>query len=283
MAESPSPGHVVWLGGMPRSGSSWLAQILASHPDTRLKLCPLFSYEFKNALDRESSLEDWNTLFADVYRARSDYLDQDFLRRDGLVPGFVEQHETPAWLVVKSVRFHELWAHAVAMGVEAKTLYIVRDPIDCIASWVFNEREFPAAADIEREWRSGACRKTGVGEYWGFDDWLRVTQLHVNLERQYPERVRLVAYDDLARAPQDQTDAILGWLGLDQHDQTTRFIEQSRARHSDDPRAVFKDPSELNQLHRRLPDHIVDTIRTAVSETSLARFLRQPEMGSSHG
>lgn len=283
MTASPRPNNVLWLGGMPRSGTSWLAQILASHPDTRLKLCPLFSYEFKNALGTDSSLEDWNRLFADVYRTRSEYLDQDFLRRDGLVPRFEQESAAPAWLVIKSVRFHELWAHAVTMGVEAKTLLIVRDPVDSIASWVFNDREFPPSADIEREWRSGACRKTAAGEYWGFDDWLRVTQLHVDLERRYPESVRLVVYDDLVRAPHDAMQGILAWLGLEPHEQTRQFVERSQARHSDDPRAVFKDPSELDRRRRRLPDHIAETIRAEVSATPLARFLRQPEVGRAHG
>ena len=44
---------------MPRSGTSWLSQIFDSHPDTKFKLSPLFSYAFKNAVNIESSKKEW--------------------------------------------------------------------------------------------------------------------------------------------------------------------------------------------------------------------------------
>ena len=67
--------HIVWISGMPRSGTTWLSQIFASSPDVRLKFCPLFSYEFKNALTEQSTAEDWRELFAAVYTKKSEYLD----------------------------------------------------------------------------------------------------------------------------------------------------------------------------------------------------------------
>ena len=42
---------IVWISGMPRSGTTWLSQIFAASPAVRMKACPLFSYEFKNILN----------------------------------------------------------------------------------------------------------------------------------------------------------------------------------------------------------------------------------------
>ena len=80
--------EVCWISGMPRSGTTWLSQIFASSPEVRLKFCPLFSYEFKNLLDERSSAEQWSKLFSDVYTTSSEFLDQDHLRKSGLVPSF---------------------------------------------------------------------------------------------------------------------------------------------------------------------------------------------------
>jgi hypothetical protein len=80
-----------WISGMPRSGTTWLSQILASSPDVRLKFCPLFSYEFKNALDEKSTSEDWKQLFLNVYETKSEFLDQDYLRKKGFVPTFADK------------------------------------------------------------------------------------------------------------------------------------------------------------------------------------------------
>jgi hypothetical protein len=94
--------QVTWISGMPRSGTTWLSQIFASSPDVRLKFCPLFSYEFKNKLDQNSNKADWLKLFKDVYNTESEYLDQDYLRKDGLVPSFINKKQAPEHLVIKS-------------------------------------------------------------------------------------------------------------------------------------------------------------------------------------
>lgn len=80
--------NIVWLAEMLCSGRNWLPQIFASHPDVRLKFFPLYSYEFKNALDENSSAKEWREILKQVYYKKSDYLDQEYLRRDGCVPTF---------------------------------------------------------------------------------------------------------------------------------------------------------------------------------------------------
>ncbi len=259
---------------MPRSGTSWLAQILASHPDTCLKLCPLFSYEFKNALGPTSSKDDWHDLFARVYSTKGQYLDQDFLRKDGLVPRFAIKSGEPDVLVIKSNRFHDIVAKAVSMGVDAKFLFIVRDPISTISSWLFNPMEFPEGCNLQDEWRTGACRKTAAGEYWGFEDWKYVTSLHQKLARQYPEVVRLISYEALLDNLNEIVEEVFDWIGLDVHEQTQQFLVDSRSQHDTNPRSVFKSPDSLDTYRERLPAKIQEAIISELDGTELQRFLR---------
>ena len=73
--------NIIWLTGMPRSGTTWLSQIFASHPDIRVKFCPLFSYAFKNVLDETATPEDWQEFFSKVFVTEDEFMDQQYLQK----------------------------------------------------------------------------------------------------------------------------------------------------------------------------------------------------------
>ncbi|MDH5934310.1 hypothetical protein, partial [Vibrio splendidus] len=55
--------HKVAIHSVPRSGSSWLGEIINSSPQVNYSFQPLFSYEFKSYLNENSSLENINNFF----------------------------------------------------------------------------------------------------------------------------------------------------------------------------------------------------------------------------
>lgn len=265
--------NIVWIAGMPRSGTNWIGQIFASHPSVRYKLCPLFSYEFKNALDEHSSAAAWSALLQATYDTRSDYLDQDYLRRDALIPDFPEREDAPPLLAIKSTRYHHLLPCLLDLVSNAQVIGIVRDPRATIHSWLANPLEFPANADPNAEWRSGNCRKTAVGEYWGFDDWKAVTSLYLDLARRYPKRFHLARYEQWVQTPAAYTARMLEALGLTLHPQTETFLQASRVEHSSHPRAVFKHPSVTTRWAGKLDPTISAAIVAELEGTPLASFL----------
>jgi len=157
--------RIVWLTGMPRSGTNWVSQIMASHPDIRMKFCPLFSYEFKNLLDENSSAEEGRDLFRKVYETKGNFLDQEHLRQDGNVPSFRERRKNPRVLAIKSNRFHHLTPGIIQKCPEILWIGLVRNPCAAIHSWLSNPLEFPSGADPTSEWRSGSCRKQQTSEF----------------------------------------------------------------------------------------------------------------------
>jgi len=265
---------VTWLAGMPRSGSTWLSQIFASAPDARLKFCPLFSYEFKNKLDEAATQEDWRALFHDTYHCVSDYLDQDYLRRKSLVPTFEEKAKDPGNLVIKSTRFHNLIPGILQKHADIRFIHLVRDPRASIHSWLTNPYEFPEGADPVTEWRSGACRKTGPGEFWGFDDWKWVNHQALDLQEQYPDRFKIVQYEDLTDRPEDYVASMFTFCSLPLKAQTTEFLNASRSRHEDNKRSVFKKPEHRSGWQGKLDDAIAKAILVDVCGTPLEVFLR---------
>lgn len=267
--------QIGWISGMPRSGTTWLAQILASSPDVRLKYCPLFSYEFKNALDESSTAEQWNDLFTKVYQTNSEFLDQDHLRKYGLVPFFEEKHTHPQHLVIKSNRFHNLTPHIMKSNDQIRFMHIVRHPCATIHSWLTDTSEFPSQADPMKEWRMGKCRKTGPGEYWGFDDWKRVTIEAIRLSKQYPDRYKIIRYEDLVKNTEALTREVFDFFQLPYESQSHDFIELSHSRHDDHKHSVFKDPNLKDKWQNVLDPVIISVCLDEIRGTELECFTKQ--------
>lgn len=270
---------VLWLTGMPRSGTNWVSQILASSPVVRMKFCPLFSYEFKNRLDAHSSAEDWARLLAEVYTTRSDYLDQEYLRKDGLVPSFAERLDAPPVLGVKSTRFHDLSEGLLQKVARLRFIALVRNPAASIHSWLTNPHEFPEGADPRAEWRSGACRKAGpdgrrlVGEFWGFDDWKATTRRYLRLETEAPERVRVLHYEALVDSPLAVTRDLFAWAELPFTNQTEEFLAASTRGGHTHKRSVFKSADVADRWVTEIDPTILSAIEADLADDPLSRFL----------
>ena len=257
---------------MPRSGTTWVSQMLAAAPRVRVKFCPLFSYEFKNALNPESAAAEWAAFFEEVVRTPSPYMDQDHLRRDGLVPEFSQCAEEDA-LLIKSNRFHHLLPSLLSKTEHVRLIYIVRHPAASIYSWLSNPTEFPEDAVVADEWRTGACRKGDVGEFWGFDDWKAVTRQALEIESRFPDRARVLKYGDFIEDPVRAASALFAFLRLELPRESVDFIAQSQARHNPNKRSVFKRPGPDDAWKSGLDSDIVATIEREVRGTSLEQFL----------
>jgi hypothetical protein len=263
-----------WISGMPRSGTTWLSQIFASCPDVRMKFCPLFSYDFKNILDENSTAKQWDKLFTDVYHTNSEFLDQDYLRKDGLVPTFTQKNKNPNHLFIKSTRFHNLVPYLLELNREIRFVHIVRHPCASVYSWLSNPLEFPEYADPHLEWRTGKCRKTGPGEFWGFNDWMRVTRQALFLSEQYPDRHRIIRYEDLVGNPQGQTKEIFAYFEIPYEKQTQEFLENTHSRHDDSRRSVFKNPKVIDRWQQKLDPTIVAACLNEIKGSALEQFVK---------
>jgi hypothetical protein len=266
--------RLIVITGMPRSGTSWIGQIFDSCPSVRYRLSPLFSYEFKNYIREDSTRQDWEYVLRGAYRSTNEFMDQTYRRRAGEYPAFTLKDSDPEVLVVKFNRFQNLIERMLDLLPEVRMLAIARNPCGAIHSWLKAPKEFPPDADPMQHWRSGAVKKVGYGDYFGFDDWKWVTRLHVRLARTMPERFRLERYEDVVRDPARKIREIFGFFGLPFSEQTLEFIQLSQQRPVAGDYSVYKDPTVADRWRDELQGEIRETILSELKGTDLECFTR---------
>lgn len=257
---------------MPRSGTSWLGQIIDSSPNVAYRLEPIFSYAFKNAVDEKSSREDYRTFFNNIYNSRDDFLLQTEKRKSGIYPTFAKK-DNPEFLAFKTTRFHHLMENMLGYFSNLKIISIVRHPCGAINSWLNTPREFPATADPFQEWKTGKCRKTAKEEFWGFNDWKKVTTLHLKLERKYSHQFKIIRYEDLVENTIEKTKKLFEFTKIKLEQQTIDFIQKCHDRHDEDSYSVFKRKQVVENWKMTLNQTIQNQIFAELKRTPLKKFL----------
>ena len=130
--------QTVAIFGAPRSGTTWLGQMFNSSPNTLYRFQPLFSYEFKDYLDTESSESDIKDFHTKLMTAESDFVKTElsFLKTE---LNFLKKEITH--LVWKEVRYHHITENLLKNS-DIKIIYIKRNPVDVINSWYNAPKEF---------------------------------------------------------------------------------------------------------------------------------------------
>lgn len=265
--------ELLWLNGMPRSGTSWLSQIFDSHPDVNFKLSPLFSYAFKNEVGIDSTREQWLDFFSRVAKSEDEFVNQTYRRTTGEYPIFKNKNLEFTHLVIKDTRYHNLTQRMLEILPELKFIHIVRNPCGAINSWINAPKEFPMEANVADEWKTGACRKTGKEEFWGFDDWKYLTRMYIDLSRHYEERIYIIQYEELVHKPEEVSKSMFDFAGLSMTQQTMDFLMASHQINVDNEYAVFKHRNVKDKWKTTLDAGIIEEITQDIQNTDLSRFL----------
>lgn len=268
------PEQVFWIASMPRSGSSWLSQVFEAHSRLRFRMAPLFSKEFGGLVTAESSSGEWSEFFRKVFHAESDFLCQSRRRSEGDFPETAGSGAGETSLLIKDVRNHEtVWSIVEKADLPLSVIYLVRDPRAAISSWITNEKEFPEDAD-EQTWRTGGSRKASPSEYWGFDDWMEVTQRYCDLQNTFPERIKVVRYEDLCEGGEGAVETLFLDLGLNFEGECRKFLRNSWAIASSRPYSVYRDRnSVIDKWKTCLSSDIADEIFMDANSSGLGAFL----------
>ena len=264
---------VIAIFGMPRSGTSFLGQVLDSCPSVVYRLEPIFSYKLKNMVDEDSTREQFNNFFQLAFESDEDeFMNQVEKRAKGHYPTF--QKSDKESLVFKTTRFHNILPNLMENFHESelKVISLVRHPAGAIYSWINHPKEFPANCDYKIEWRNGLCRKTAKEEFWGFDDWKKVMLQHIELEKKYPN-FKIFQYENIVSNIEEEIKALFDYIEVPYTEQTKQFLLESQSKNIDDPYAVYKDKSVTSKWKTQLDEDIQDEIINEIKGTVLEGFL----------
>ncbi len=265
--------QVIVIAGVPRSGTSWLGQIIDSSPAVAYRFQPIFSYAFKDAVNIESTRADYEKFFKGIYESSDDFLLQKDKKEMGLYPVFKKNEELKV-LAFKETRYHYLLSRMLHYFNELKLIGIIRHPCGVINSWLKNPREFPHDADPTHEWRFSSCRNKGkMEEFFGYYKWKEVANMYLDLKEKYHDQVYVIKYDDLVDEPILSTRHLFTFVGLDFTKQTEAFLTNCHLEHKESPYAVFKDKLVKEHWRLELTANIADEIMNDITGTRLAQFL----------
>lgn len=206
----------VYVAGLERSGTSLMYALLASHPRLAMtRRTNLWTYFY----GRYGDLSDPTNLAEclDVMRRykRLAVLDVDWVRlesafRNGpstyprlfdlIERQYADRLGRPRW-GDKSLNTERYAEEIFEAFPDARIIHMMRDPRDRFAS-------------VMARWK---VRRGGVGA--GTAEWVRSERLAVENERRFPDRYKVLRYEDLAADPEIHTSAICDFIGEDYRDE----------------------------------------------------------------
>ena len=127
--------HIIGIHGVPRSGTSWLAQIVNSHPGVLFKFQPLFSYGLKNRINEMSSKEEILSFYEDMVASQDTFLNMKDPRIHKNYPSFFK-NQHPDFLIFKQVHHHFVLENMLSKDKALKMIFVVKETF-CIKKSIF--------------------------------------------------------------------------------------------------------------------------------------------------
>ena len=219
--------RIYFMAGMPRSGSTLLANILAQHPDIHVTgtsgLVDMLVL-VRNAWDRLRE-------FQAMDRPLSESVKANVLR--GMVRGYFEHIDRPI-CIDKNRRWSEYLETAAALlggRDRVKVVVTVRDVRDVLASFETLYRKTTALGQVPLEADRGAKFKTSLGRLEVLIEDERAVgrpyhALRDAITRGWRDRMHFVDYADLTEQPRETLRGVYRFLGEEPCEHDFNCVEQ---------------------------------------------------------
>jgi len=219
--------RIYFLAGLPRSGSTLLANILAQHP--QIHVTPTSGVvdmlvQVRNGWDR-------NDAFQAMERKLSERVKGNVLR--AMLQAYFSHVDQP--ICIDKNRY---WAEFLEMGAElvggrdrVKVLVTVRYLRDVFASFESLYRKTSALGQLPQEANMALKFKTALGRAEVFIDDAQPVGRAYNairdaVTRGWKDRMHFIDYEDLTRRPKAVMERIYGFLGEEPHEHEFEHVEQ---------------------------------------------------------
>lgn len=250
--------NVVALYGVPRSGTSWLGQILDSCPDTVFRFQPLFSYRFKNRITTETTKEEMRAFFEELFlENEDDFLNQTDKREKGIYPTFRCKQKNASILSYKEGRYLYTIPLLLQRYSNIKIIGIVRNPYDVLESWMNAPSEYKPDWDIHEEWNFAVSKNEYLPEnYFGYYKWKEFIKMCFDMQKKYPQNFIMVRYEDLEADACNIVKELFAFTEMPFTKQTEDFIQLSQSRTVESVYGVYRKKDQERKRKYVLPSDI---------------------------
>jgi sulfotransferase len=218
---------IYFLAGLPRSGSTLLANILAQHP--KIYVTPTSG--IVDMLVQVRNNWDRNDAFQAAERKLNEQIKQTVLR--SMLEAYFAHTARPICIDKNRywVEFLEMAAALLGGREHVKVIVTVRDLRDTVASFEQLFRKTSALGQIHQEAALALKFKTAQGRVETFiDDGQPVGRAYNAIRdavtRGWKDRMHFVDYEDLTRQPKATVEAIYRFLGDEGHTHDFDHVEQ---------------------------------------------------------
>lgn len=263
------------IHSVPRSGSSWLGEILNSSLVTKYAYQPLFSYQFKSQLSENSTIREIEQFYSGIALTKDPFVCQSKEREAGFKPNF--QKAEISHIVYKEVRYHYVLENLLKKNPNQKAIGLIRNPLEVLNSWYKAPREFRKDLNwnFGEEWRYAQSKNQDKKEeYFGFEKWMETALLFERLQSQYPNKFMIINYRDLLGQTSNVVEKLYRFIDLELCGQTREFIDAStNISRTESPYSVYKKKSSKNSIIHQLPKHILEQIILDCEKHNLQQYL----------
>lgn len=248
------------LFSVPRSGSSWLGEILNSSPQVIYKFQPNFAYSFDAELKNDSTKKEINLFFEKLLKCDDDFVNGK-LSISGKKSVLDFKKENQNTLLFKETHYINIVGN-ILNKTDIKIIGLLRSPFAVINSWINIPKEFDPSWDLKEEWVEANKKNEGKAtHFFGYKKWKEVCFMFLKFREKYPKQFYLINYDDLIKNTEYEVKRLFEFCNLEFTEQTDLFINQSRSNSDGDAYSVFRQKRDDLEWKKKLPDFIHKEIK----------------------
>ena len=249
--------HIYIYISCPRSGSTWLQSIFESHPNIKTIYQPLFSYAFKNCIDKNSTKEEFNEFINNIEKTDDEFccmksnLHTNNKKTD-LIRFDKDNIET---IFMKHTHHHNLIETFIKLHPSIKIIGLIREPCSVIYS------QMNAKHEKLKDWLDGKDKNKDKEEnFFGFNKWLEVKEIFYTIKEKYPDNIIIVNYEDLVKNTIIEIEKICDFCNLEIHKNMKESIKLMNSKTEVYDYSVFKNKDTIEKWKGKLDDKIVEYI-----------------------
>lgn len=249
--------NLISLHSCPRSGSTWVQSIFEAHPNIKTVYQPLFSYTFKNCINKNSTKKEFNEFVNKIQKTDDEFC----CMKSNLHTNYKKtniirfEKKNIKTIFMKNVHHHNLIETFIKLYPSIKIIGLIREPCSVIYSQINSKHE------KLKDWLNGKDKNQEKEEnFFGFNKWLEVKEIFYKIKEKYPENIIIVNYEDLVKNTIVEIEKICKFCNLDLHKNMRKSINLMNSKNEEYDYSVFKNEDTIEKWKGNLKNNIIEYI-----------------------